>query len=952
MSVAGQQFDNAGQGGLIDLETLGNNNPNGSVGVIDIQSGSQLDLSVAANNGANGVVDPALVAANAALGKYSGTVHLRAPQIDGNTDVAINTISGQIKNASSIVVEGFNVITESDGSIDNAEGAASGNVAKFGTTSVITSVTSRLVGGTVNAGDASTTTSSVGAVLHIQPGEEIINPNSTIPFQLNSSGSSLTVNAGSPITLPSGTPGNDVITSTSGGTLTVGGVTTTFQANTPITIPAGGAITLANNGTLTFSGGTGGAIPLSIGSGTFVPGSTGTDSITGGASIVTLNNTSTSSIGFAAGSTIALPTGTASSNGIVSTSAGTITTTSSAGKVTTSTLAANKLTSIPTGSTITFASGGSFTMSTFFSAKYAVQSVTLASSTSFTLAGSTSLTASAGNLTLNSNWNLATLRTATGEPGILTLRAAGNLTFNGSLTDGFFENNTGPNADPENTASPYTWDVMSGPSWSYRLVSGATFDSNGSGSLASPANYGEVQSAASLGSTNGNLYLGQSIPSTLTIGSTTATTASIYAQTIRTGTGDITIDAGGNVDLLNQLATIYTAGDLAPALPALADFFSPTTGASQSNFSGYVAPPAPQYSAQYTESGGNIVINAQGNIAHLTLNSAGALITDTSWQFPTSWLYRRGATSSPGTFGQTIMGQETASTTWWIDFSNFFESIGALGGGNITLNAGGNITNVDAVIPTNARMPANADAAGNLVELGGGNLTVTAGGAISGGNFYVENGTGLLQAGTVTTNSSRLGANGGFNGVEMPVTLFLGGSNSSFTVDSTGNLLIGPVVNPFWLPQGIGNTLDDQTIFETYGPTTTVNLSSLLGSINVEDQGLAAAFDANAQTGSATNATKAPWTLSLDTAFATGAGSAVDNESEYSTFMEVAPRSLMRRPSPATFSTPATRSWLRRPSARCNCWPLAPSMELPAPGYQPRPPRLVSWTITRLCFPR
>ena len=97
-----------------------------------------------------------------------------------------------------------------------------------------------------------------------------------------------------------------------------------------------------------------------------------------------------------------------------------------------------------------------------------------------------------------------------------------------------------------------------------------------------------------------------------------------------------------------------------------------------------------------------------------------------------------------------------ASTTWWVDFSNFFEGVGALGGGNVTMVAGRDISNVDAVIPTNARMPKGAPAADRLVELGGGDLAVHAGHDINGGVYYVERGAGTLTAGnSIHTNSTR-----------------------------------------------------------------------------------------------------------------------------------------------------------------------------------------------------
>ena len=327
------------------------------------------------------------------------------------------------------------------------------------------------------------------------------------------------------------------------------------------------------------------------------------------------------------------------------------------------------------------------------------------------------ITNSTGNLTLSSNWDLSSFRFGPDNvAGDLTMRASGNLVFTGSLTDGFAYNSS----DPENVAnSPYTWDALSGPSWSYRLVSGAQFTTAG----ASVANFAAVLSLAQLGLdtsslTNasleaGSLLLGKNIPAGTNFGTKTATTASNYAQLIRTGTGNITIDTGGSVDLLNQLATIYTAGSLAPTIPGFSSPTGTSDSAFQRNVYGQSIAPAPQYTAQYTDGGGNVSIDAQQDIVHLTQDSSGNLIPDTSWQFPTSWLYRRGATSSTDVFDTTKLNtNEVATTTWWVNFSNFFEGIGALGGGNVSIKAGGNIVNVDAVVPTNARLP-YADSSGN-----------------------------------------------------------------------------------------------------------------------------------------------------------------------------------------------------------------------------------------------
>src|SRR5262249_11214569 len=146
---------------------------------------------------------------------------------------------------------------------------------------------------------------------------------------------------------------------------------------------------------------------------------------------------------------------------------------------------------------------------------------------------------------------------------------------------------------------------------------------------------------------------------------------------------------------------------------------------------------------------------------------------------------------------------------------NFFEGVGALGGGNVRLIAGNDISNVDAVVPTNARMPgkdsmggAIAPNASGLIELGGGDLVVRAGHDISGGVYYVERGQGTLSAGnSITTNATRSPSLTILNNSQplapetwLPTTLFAG--KASFNVGARNDILIGPTVNPFLLPQG------------------------------------------------------------------------------------------------------------------------------------------------------
>ena len=128
---------------------------------------------------------------------------------------------------------------------------------------------------------------------------------------------------------------------------------------------------------------------------------------------------------------------------------------------------------------------------------------------------------STGDLTLSSAVHLGDAR-YNGEAGVLTLRAAGNLTLNGSLSDGFAS--AAANAAVQTTGTA---------SWSYRLVGGAALDG------ASPLAVQPIGAFA--GGTSGNVKLAS-------------------GAIVRTGTGSITVAAGNDVVLADQKAVIYTAG--------------------------------------------------------------------------------------------------------------------------------------------------------------------------------------------------------------------------------------------------------------------------------------------------------------------------------------------------------------------------------------------------------
>ena len=177
-----------------------------------------------------------------------------------------------------------------------------------------------------------------------------------------------------------------------------------------------------------------------------------------------------------------------------------------------------------------------------------------------------------GDLTLSSAVDLHAVR-YDGEAGVLTLRAAGNLLLNGSLSDGF--------ASAAATAAVLT-DTAS---WSYRLVGGADLTAANALAVRPLGSFG--------GATSGSVKLAS-------------------GTIVRTGTGAIDVAAGYDLTFANQTAVIYTAG---------ARIADASLGAT---YTGNMANPA------FTSGGGDIRISSQNDIR--TLVPGGQMIVDWQWR--------------------------------------------------------------------------------------------------------------------------------------------------------------------------------------------------------------------------------------------------------------------------------------------------------------------------------
>ena len=145
---------------------------------------------------------------------------------------------------------------------------------------------------------------------------------------------------------------------------------------------------------------------------------------------------------------------------------------------------------------------------------------------------------STGDLVLETDWNLAS-DFVSARMGGLTLRAGGNLTILGNLSDGF-------------SAADRSGVLQDMASWDLRLVSGADLAS---------ANALAVSPLAAQAANSGNLSIGD------------ATSGRI----VRTGTGDIDVVAGRNLLLAHNTSAVYTAGRADPTVYA---DFQPRPGAT------------------------------------------------------------------------------------------------------------------------------------------------------------------------------------------------------------------------------------------------------------------------------------------------------------------------------------------------------------------------------------
>ena len=385
------------------------------------------------------------------------------------------------------------------------------------------------------------------------------------------------------------------------------------------------------------------------------------------------------------------------------------------------------------------------------------------------------------DLNLANAWDLMTWRYADASgnntlPGFLTLRAAGNLNVNASLSDAVATSSLG--------GKVYQDLIQAGQSWSYNLLAGDN-----------------VNLAASYSATN-PLSPSDTIDTQVVV---------------RTGTGNINVNAGKDVvfnqstsaslDSSNNASAIYTVG---------------TTGYGDLKqedklVGGFLL-------AQYPNHGGAVSLSAEGNIVGV---QTGQQITD--------WQIRLGNAANPTSWGINISSADISIRPVSVDGNliypkgtrNFNQNVGALGGGDVTVVAGGDVNNLSVMIPTSF-MPGDSltSPTGS-----GGDLTVTAGNNIVGGEFYTGLGAANLVAGGGITQSP-------INNTNEMIGVILDVGNANFNLQARQDINLAAVINPTIIKQNPKTTQkfkSPDARFFTYGANSAINLESIAGNLVLQN---------------------------------------------------------------------------------------------------------------------
>jgi len=304
---------------------------------------------------------------------------------------------------------------------------------------------------------------------------------------------------------------------------------------------------------------------------------------------------------------------------------------------------------------------------------------------------------STGNLTVTGDtaaggWNLTPFNASGiaarpgGEPMNLSLRAAGNLLLQASLSDGF---RAGGTTAPTTAAA------------AARIVPEATIVGEGSSlRLIGGADLSAADVLATLRSEDrGDVVIGRTTGDTL----------------VRTTTGNIDIAAGRDVRLLNRQSVVYSTGTPVPSA-GLAGYVVPTSTTAR------IASGTQRQDALLAH-GGSVSVDAGRDVV-------GA--TNGPTQYGVDWYWR------------SITG-DTAS--WYSRYDRFRQGFGTFGGGDVSVHAGRDLLQVQAAVADAGYFARDPLGVQRVTSFEAGNLSYSADRDVNGGFVFGTGERVSVQAG-------------------------------------------------------------------------------------------------------------------------------------------------------------------------------------------------------------
>lgn len=306
--------------------------------------------------------------------------------------------------------------------------------------------------------------------------------------------------------------------------------------------------------------------------------------------------------------------------------------------------------------------------------------------------------------------------------------------------------------------------LQSGHSWSYRLVAGADMGA------------ADVLTVQPLGAaTSGDVV--------------------VSANTlVRTGTGRIDVAAQRDFRLTTNTSVLYTAGRQVAPLDGFED-------------------PDGLFTSGFPSDGGDVTLRAGRDVVGVPTT-----------QLVSNWLWRQGTTVTDAN-GNVEFFRNTA---WSPRFDRFRDNIGALGGGDVTIDTGRDVRDLSVMLPTNARMSGTTPSIDNLLVQGGGDLSVRAGGDVAGGKYLVARGSGLIEAG----GSLLQGRSAVASRPDLALYPLLFAADTDFEVKARDTLNLEAIINPTVITQiAVNGTGQGKSFAFTYDSGASLRLSALTGDV-------------------------------------------------------------------------------------------------------------------------